>query len=140
MEQMLSARLQRLAIPGVLILVLFLSFSSQYLFLTIEPAPLSRKQSIIFNALIVGLLICYGRSCTVDAGSPPKIDSQSVPNWALDGVGKSETLDSRPRWCKKCNAPKPPRAHHCRICGRYAAKLQCTYLDDEPLTLRVDAF
>lgn len=24
------------------------------------------------------------------------------------------------RHCKRCNKPKPPLAHHCHICGRYA--------------------
>jgi palmitoyltransferase len=24
------------------------------------------------------------------------------------------------KWCRKCDAPKPPRAHHCKECKRYA--------------------
>ena len=27
------------------------------------------------------------------------------------------------RFCKKCNVPKPPRAHHCSICGRCVLRM-----------------
>lgn len=33
--------------------------------------------------------------------------------------------DAKGRWCKKCEAVKPPRAHHCRQCGRYESLDLC---------------
>ena len=27
------------------------------------------------------------------------------------------------KWCKRCNAPKPDRAHHCGTCGRCVLKM-----------------
>lgn len=27
------------------------------------------------------------------------------------------------KWCRKCNAPKPERAHHCSSCGRCVLKM-----------------
>ena len=27
------------------------------------------------------------------------------------------------RWCKQCQLPKPPRAHHCKSCGKCVLKL-----------------
>ncbi|KAK2464599.1 hypothetical protein APHAL10511_003388 [Amanita phalloides] len=38
--------------------------------------------------------------------------------------------DRKPRWCKKCMAPKPERAHHCSTCGRCILKMDhhCPWL------------
>lgn len=44
-----------------------------------------------------------------------------------DGDEKEEEevkLKRGMRWCKKCEAVKPPRAHHCRKCGRYFSPFQ----------------
>ncbi|CAN8101549.1 unnamed protein product [Discula destructiva] len=48
------------------------------------------------------------------------------------------------RWCKKCNRPKPLRAHHCRSCGHCIPKMdhhcpwtgQCVSLQTFPHFLR----
>jgi palmitoyltransferase len=101
----------QLAIPGVLGLISFLSFSSQYLFHHIDPEPLSSKETIIFNALIAALLICYARTILTDPGHIPS-------NWAV-GSDKPTATGAKPRWCRKCEAVKPPRAHHCKICKRF---------------------
>eukprot|EP01065_Artemidia_motanka_P015634 TRINITY_DN19377_c0_g1_i1.p1 TRINITY_DN19377_c0_g1~~TRINITY_DN19377_c0_g1_i1.p1 ORF type:complete len:300 (+),score=90.55 TRINITY_DN19377_c0_g1_i1:121-1020(+) len=31
--------------------------------------------------------------------------------------------DEAMRWCQKCDGPKPPRAHHCSICGACVLKM-----------------
>lgn len=102
---------RRLAVPGVLALISFLSFSSQYLFRHIDPEPLTIKETLIFNSLIAALLICYARSVSTDPGHIPS-------NWALESE-KPEATRAKPRWCRKCEAVKPPRAHHCKICKRF---------------------
>jgi palmitoyltransferase len=34
--------------------------------------------------------------------------------------------DGRPRYCKKCDKPKPDRSHHCSVCGECILKMdQC---------------
>jgi hypothetical protein len=101
-----------LAVPGVFTLIAFLSFSSQYLFYHIEPEPLTKKETIIFNALIAALLICYARSVLTDPGHIP-------PDWAVNS-DETTVTGAKPRWCRKCEAVKPPRAHHCKICKRFA--------------------
>ena len=102
--------LNALAVPLVLCLISFLAFSSQYLFLCIDPRPLNSKEYLVFNLLISCLLICYFRSIQTDPGRTP-------PAWGSE-ESASTAAKPRQRWCRKCNAYKPPRAHHCKVCGR----------------------
>ena len=110
-----------LAVPAVLLLISFLAYSSQWLFLYLEPCPLEKRQTIIFNALLVCLLVSYARVCRIDPGHIPKTGyglngaaaeaQQPADAAALGGKG-------RQRWCRKCEAVKPPRTHHCKVCKR----------------------
>ena len=107
--------LSHLAVLGTILLVSFLSYSSQYLFGQIEPGPLTRTESVIFNSLVACTWICYARACMTDPG-------RVYPEWlpeeaAQDNAGREDDY-SRIRWCRKCNIPKPPRSHHCKICAR----------------------
>lgn len=109
-----------LAVPGVSILVIFLAYTPQYLFYYIEPGPLSKTQAIWFNILVLGIWWCYDRACSVDPA--PKGWVAKASRTSADGEDDDDTeriLHKGMRWCKKCDAPKPPRAHHCRKCGRY---------------------
>jgi palmitoyltransferase len=116
----------KLAIPGVSLLVIFLAYSSQVLFLHIEPGPLSNRELIQFNLLIFCLWICYLRACITSPGSVPQ---DWIPMNAVNG--ETDTRDthdgrSRQRWCRKCEAFKPPRTHHCKTCGRLVITQQQT--------------
>jgi ribosomal protein L40E len=108
----------KLAIPGVSLLVIFLAYSSQVLFLHIEPTPLSKRELIQFNLLIFCLWICYLRACITSPGSVPQ---DWIPMNAVNGEASTRDAHdghSRQRWCRKCEAFKPPRTHHCKTCGR----------------------
>lgn len=114
--------LERLAFPGVVSLICFLAYTSQWLFSYIEPGPPSKGEAYIFNALVLSLLICYARTCFTDPG-------RILSDWyerteAAKGTAR-EAVDtnSRQRYCRKCEMPKPPRAHHCKTCGRYGFSL-----------------
>lgn len=105
--------LQRLAPPAVTSLVAFLAFSSQWLFCYVEPGPLRKGDAYIFNGLVASLLIAYWRTCYTDPGRIPH-------NWHETIYEKEDALAAqRLRWCRKCEAYKPPRAHHCKVCKRY---------------------
>lgn len=104
--------LSSLAVPGVLALVSFLAFTSQLLFLHIEPHPLYSQQALGFNALIVCLLVSYARACTTSPGYVPQQWSQQT---AVVFENPSN-IPSKKRWCRKCENYKPPRAHHCKVC------------------------
>jgi len=109
--------LQQMAFPGVVSLVCFLAYSSQWLFAYIEPKSLRKGEAYIFNALVLSLMICYIRTCFTDPGKIPMdwydraAPGKGAPQDAVD-------TNSRQRYCRKCEMPKPPRAHHCKTCQR----------------------
>lgn len=117
--------LEDLAIPGVCLLILFLSYTSQYLFLHIEPGRLDNYQSLWFNIFIVGIWLSYYLACTVDPApkgwvervtrDPEDEDTENPGNGRVVEIKMKKGM----RWCKKCENIKPPRAHHCKQCKRY---------------------
>ncbi|KAL2357667.1 putative zinc finger protein DHHC domain-containing protein [Cryomyces antarcticus] len=114
--------ISKLAVPGVVLLISFLSFTSQLLFLSIEPGPLKEQQTLTFNILIGCLLVCYTRACLTNPGHLPK-ESTLGDNKQKLGEPDSDGSRARLRYCTKCEAPKPPRAHHCKICKRCIPKM-----------------
>lgn len=103
--------LQSLAVPAVLCFIVFLSYSSQYLFVSIEPRPLTGQEYAIFNTLIACLLISYFRTIRTDAGRVP-------PGWGTESSSSESAGHPKLRWCRRCVAFKPPRSHHCKACQR----------------------
>lgn len=106
--------LSQLAIPVVSLLISFLAYTSQYFFLHFQQAPLQKNEAWWLNILATCIWICYYRACTVDPGHIPK-------NWKpADGKQPHPSQEDigRQRWCRRCEALKPPRAHHCKKCGR----------------------
>ncbi|KIW19680.1 hypothetical protein PV08_00254 [Exophiala spinifera] len=119
---MAESRLAKFAAPAVISLVAFLSYSSQYLFLGITPGPLTRKESIIFNTLVACIWISYSRACTTDPGRVPK-DWQPEEIKDPSPSSAADEAIARQRYCRKCEAVKPPRSHHCRVCKRCIPKM-----------------
>ncbi len=118
--------IEALAIPAVSILISFLAYTSQFLFYHIDPAPLTRTQAAWFNAFVLAIWWCYYKACTVDPGRKGWVDAALVGDGEGEGeekTGGQPGLRKGLRWCKKCDAVKPPRAHHCRQCGRYGLAL-----------------
>jgi palmitoyltransferase len=114
-----SFNIEHLAIPAVSALIIFLSYSSQVLFLFLEPGPLSRAEAWKFNTLVACIWISYYRACTVDPGSVPKgWEPRKISDKDESSREKEEDISTRQRWCRKCSALKPPRAHHCKKCQR----------------------
>jgi palmitoyltransferase len=109
--------IERLAIPGVSVLILFLAYTSQYLFYYIDPGPLTKNQALWFNGFVLGIWWCYDRVCTVDPG--PRGWVRKVGLGGDEDDGEDVILEKGKRWCRKCEAVKPPRAHHCKQCRRY---------------------
>lgn len=113
--------LRKLAVPFVCAIISFLSYSSQYLFYHIEPGPLTPIEAAWFNTLVFCILYSYERACRVDPGRLPK---SLAGDGAQDGPETAKAADEPAKeqrvgnWCKKCDAVKPPRAHHCRLCNR----------------------
>lgn len=111
--------LEQLAIPGVSILIFFLAYTSQYLFYFIDPGPLTRSETVFFNGFVLAIWWCYDRACTVDPGPRGWVRKAGLAG--DEDEGGDTVLGRGKRWCRKCSAVKPPRAHHCKQCGRYAS-------------------
>ncbi|QQK47601.1 Palmitoyltransferase pfa4 [Penicillium digitatum] len=108
----------KLAVPGVSVLIAFLAYTSQYFFLHFESAPLTRDETWKINIFALCIWICYYRTCFVDPGRLPKAEERPKPK-----EQEGEALASRQRWCRRCEAYKPPRAHHCKTCKRCIPKM-----------------
>lgn len=116
---MTKTALGLLTLPAVVALIAFLSYGSQLSFHYLEPHPLEVRQKIIFNILIICIWISYFRACFVDPGRVPQsLNENSIP------LKSGLTTQIQPRWCRKCNAYKTPRAHHCKTCSRFVVQVQ----------------
>ncbi|XP_030932594.1 probable protein S-acyltransferase 14 isoform X2 [Quercus lobata] len=87
---------------------------------------------ILFHCLLAMLLWSYFSVVLTDPGSVP-------PNWRppideergeADPLNGSEFINlptdptnQRIRFCRKCSQLKPPRCHHCSVCGRCVLKM-----------------
>jgi palmitoyltransferase len=108
---------EHLAIPGVSLLIIFLAYTSQYLFWYIDPGPLTISQALWFNGFVAGIWWCYDRACSVDPGRRGWVRKVGLSGDEDDS--EDVVLGKGKRWCRKCKAVKPPRAHHCKQCDRY---------------------
>lgn len=109
--------IEDLAVPAVSILISFLAYTSQFLFYHIEPGPLSQKEALWFNVCVAAIWWSYYNACTTDPGRKGWVERFAMKSGEKDG-GELH-LEKGTRWCKKCEAVKPPRAHHCKKCKRY---------------------
>lgn len=99
---------------------------------------------IVFHVLLVMLLWCYFLTVFTDPGSVPEhwrpaIDEEDLEAHVaplsgtppLNGATTSSDAASRNgsaqfrdvRYCRKCSHYKPPRTHHCSVCGRCVLKM-----------------
>ncbi|TEA13738.1 Palmitoyltransferase PFA4 [Colletotrichum sidae] len=115
-----SSLIKRLAVPAVCLLIAFLAYSSQVLFhladSSLPPGRLSAAEFTVFNTLLLCLWYTYYKACTVDPGR------YSFSSAVIE-IPEPDEYGLLRRWCRKCNAPKPPRAHHCRSCRRCVPKM-----------------
>lgn len=113
--------LSQLAVPFVYGLIFFLGYPSQWMLLHLEPGPLTKNELIASNVILVLIWITYTKSVFVDPGTIPK--DWAEKEFGNEKVGVSmeerEAMAKSRKWCRKCDAAKPPRAHHCKECKRY---------------------
>ncbi|XP_042512624.1 probable protein S-acyltransferase 15 isoform X2 [Macadamia integrifolia] len=77
---------------------------------------------LIFNFLAFMSLFSFGACVLIDPGNVP---SSFVPDVEDDGGSdqRSRNSGAQSRYCDKCSTYKPPRAHHCRVCGRCVLRM-----------------
>ncbi|KAH6779772.1 DHHC-type zinc finger family protein [Perilla frutescens var. hirtella] len=84
---------------------------------------------VLFHFLLVMLLWSYFSVVFTDPGAVPPnwrpaVDEESGDNDPLTASEfPSDQENGRVRFCRKCNQLKPPRCHHCSVCGRCVLKM-----------------
>ncbi|PIN25768.1 putative DHHC-type Zn-finger protein [Handroanthus impetiginosus] len=84
---------------------------------------------IIFHCLLVMLLWSYFSVVFTDPGCVPlgwrpAVDEEKGDTDPLTMTEFPDDKENRKiRYCRKCNHLKPPRCHHCSVCGRCVLKM-----------------
>jgi palmitoyltransferase len=113
--------LSQLAVPSVYTLIFFLGYPTQWLLMRLEPRPLTKNELIYANIILPLILLTYTKSVFVDPGTIPKDWAERLD--VNESLEKQELKAKSRKWCRKCDAAKPPRAHHCKACKRCIPKM-----------------
>ncbi|OSD07323.1 zf-DHHC-domain-containing protein [Trametes coccinea BRFM310] len=107
-----DAPLRGLLHMAIVYLLTFLAFSSLIVVLARDPGP------------VVG-----DKAHGEESGERADGEEESFLE-ALLAPPEGEEAHGPGKWCKKCNAPKPERAHHCGSCGRCVLRMDhhCMWL------------
>ncbi|GAA5938503.1 DHHC family palmitoyltransferase [Sporobolomyces koalae] len=119
--------LGRLWVGGTVLLISFIGFTSQ-LWVILPSYPEGLRDSNLlkllapFNVLLALLYWNYYLTVTTNPGTVPK---GWEPDWREIETGQAEVkkLTGTARFCRTCQAYKPPRAHHCRQCRTCVLKM-----------------
>ncbi|KAF1839948.1 zf-DHHC-domain-containing protein [Cucurbitaria berberidis CBS 394.84] len=116
--------LSRLAVPSVYGLIFFLGYPSQWMLMYLEPGPLTKNELIAANLVLILIFTTYTKSVFVDPGTVPKDWAGKKEFGNANGtMAEKEAVGKSRKWCRKCDAAKPPRAHHCKECKRCIPKM-----------------
>ena len=84
---------------------------------------------VCFNALSLLAMYCHFRAMTTDPGAVPKAampcldDDAEMDYEATEREAGASSRNKYKKFCKRCKAFKPVRAHHCSICTRCIVKM-----------------
>ncbi|KAK9153943.1 hypothetical protein Sjap_001423 [Stephania japonica] len=125
-----------LSIPvmAVFLLMCFVYYSTIFVF--IEELMCLKSSAGLLNALAFSFsaLMCFVSfvsSVVTDPGFVPATYAPEVEDGEFeDPELKKSSVKSR--YCDKCGAHKPPRAHHCRVCKRCVMRMDhhCTWINN----------
>ena len=80
---------------------------------------------VLFNSLVFMSLLSHWKCMTTDPGAVPR-DAQPLPTDMHEHDTENPPEVGKPKyrkWCRRCKAFKPSRAHHCSMCGRCIVKM-----------------
>uniref|UniRef100_A0A8C3GNS7 Palmitoyltransferase n=1 Tax=Cairina moschata TaxID=8855 RepID=A0A8C3GNS7_CAIMO len=96
-------------------------------------SPWCPFHAVTFNLIVLLLLACHTRAVFADPGTVP------LPGTAIDfsdlrSAAPRKTEQSPEEWtvCSRCEAYRPPRAHHCRVCHRCVRRMDhhCPWINN----------
>ncbi|KAJ7610808.1 zf-DHHC-domain-containing protein [Roridomyces roridus] len=115
--------LGRLVVNLVLLLISFISYSSQIFIIWPWYGRVLSVELVVlllpFNILVGMLLWNYFLVVYTDPGQVP---DNWKPDYDDDGY-EVKKLTGGPRFCRTCRRPKPPRTHHCRQCQKCVLRM-----------------
>jgi len=128
-------------VVAVSLLIFFLYVNIAYLIVFpwyLVSVPASQLVMILSHILLGSVAYTYYSICTTEPGTIPK--DWKPPNVTEEEMEYAKVEPKQPvrntyhrkiRWCRKCEAFKPPRAHHCKCCKRCIPKMDhhCPYVD-----------
>lgn len=84
-----------------------------------------RAQKILLplNISLISLYVNYYLACTTDPGQTPEGWEPPFSVLNPDENAEIRVGITGPRFCNKCDAYKPPRAHHCKHCGKCVLRM-----------------
>ncbi|EPZ33521.1 Zinc finger, DHHC-type, palmitoyltransferase domain-containing protein, partial [Rozella allomycis CSF55] len=76
---------------------------------------------IFYHILFVLLIVSYLKTCFVNPGCPSSSSMDFAPTGNPPSITRKE--NGKERYCRKCDAPKPDRCHHCSVCKKCVLKM-----------------
>ena len=108
-----------LPIVPVYFVVIEVTFTMNYYIIFNEESSLFLKtiSLIVFEPLALMVIVTHIKSMFTSPGYVPIPFKPITPQESLANLSNNDIF------CKKCNNPRPPRAHHCKICKKCTLKM-----------------
>ncbi|KAI8336249.1 DHHC palmitoyltransferase-domain-containing protein [Chlamydoabsidia padenii] len=121
---------------GVSLLILSFATTSQWIILAPALGGWSSPQIVTtLGPLNLGILILGYYYYMAIVTEPGKVPDGWEPPYSLIPAPEevhANKGETGPRYCRSCDAYKPPRAHHCRVCRRCILKMDhhCPWINN----------
>ena len=87
---------------------------------------------ILYVFLTIMAAISHSRCQFTDPGAVPlEIDVDTEASMSYNNINP----ENKKQYCKRCQRPKPPDAHHCGTCGRCVIRMGNTHTHTHTLFL-----
>jgi len=122
--------IKKLALSWQIIPVYFVVIEVTYSvnhYILLNPKEISSTKKylslFLFNPLSFMTVLTHLLSMFKSPGYVPVPYTQSPDNTKLPDLSNSNNEIRSETYCKKCQNPRPPRAHHCKICKKCTLKM-----------------
>lgn len=111
--------------PVIIVLHIIAMLYSAFVFVYMPAAgiALDSPTSLIFHSIIFLVLASYARAAQSDPGAVPDTGAWRKECCPPPQLTEKKVTNGKARWCKKCGAHKPDRAHHCSALGRCVLRM-----------------
>ena len=122
--------IKKLALSWQIIPVYFVVIEVTYSvnhYILLNPKEISSTKKylslFLFNPLSFMTVLTHLLSMFKSPGYVPVPYTQSPDNTKLPDLSNSNNEIRSETYCKKCQNPRPPRAHHCKVCKKCTLKM-----------------